>query len=45
MTMIDSQVRAYEANTPKRSWRSVPNWPVAARQNRSRKSGPEEVDP
>ena len=27
MTIIDSQVHAYEANTPKRPWRSVPNWP------------------
>src|SRR5262245_34147411 len=23
----DSQVHAYEANTPKRPWHSVPNWP------------------
>ena len=28
MTIIDSQVHAYEANTPKRPWHSVPNWPV-----------------
>ena len=27
MPMIDSQVHAYEANTPKRPWASVPNWP------------------
>jgi predicted TIM-barrel fold metal-dependent hydrolase len=27
MTIIDSQVHAYDANTPKRPWRSVPNWP------------------
>ena len=27
MMIIDSQVHAYEANTPKRPWRSVPNWP------------------
>src|ERR1700691_6436527 len=27
MTTIDSQVHAYEANTPKRPWHSVPNWP------------------
>src|SRR6476620_4817068 len=27
MTIIDSQVHAYEANTPKRPWRSVLNWP------------------
>src|ERR1041385_6384450 len=27
MAIIDSQVHAYEANTPKRPWRSVPNWP------------------
>ena len=27
MTIIDSQVHAYEANTPKRPWYSVPNWP------------------
>src|SRR5260221_3598957 len=27
MTIIDSQVHAYEANTPRRPWHSVPNWP------------------
>src|SRR5260370_10724546 len=27
MTIIDSQVHAYEANTPKRPWYRVPNWP------------------
>ena len=27
MTIIDSQIHAYEANTPKRPWHSVPNWP------------------
>jgi predicted TIM-barrel fold metal-dependent hydrolase len=27
MTIIDSQVHAYQANTPKRPWHSVPNWP------------------
>ncbi len=27
MPIIDSQVHAYEANTPKRPWASVPNWP------------------
>ena len=27
MAIIDSQVHAYEANTPKRPWFSVPNWP------------------
>src|SRR5260370_4231079 len=27
MKIIDSQVHAYEANTPKRPWHSVPNWP------------------
>ena len=27
MTIIDSQVHAYEANTAKRPWRTVPNWP------------------
>ena len=27
MTVIDSQVHAYEANTPKRPWHNVPNWP------------------
>jgi predicted TIM-barrel fold metal-dependent hydrolase len=27
MTIIDSQVHAYEANIPSRPWRSVPNWP------------------
>ena len=28
MTIIDSQVHVYEANTPKRPWRTVPNWPA-----------------
>jgi L-fuconolactonase len=28
MPIIDSQVHAYEANTPKRPWRNVPNWPA-----------------
>ncbi|HSM72857.1 MAG TPA: amidohydrolase family protein [Anaerolineales bacterium] len=28
MLIIDSQVHAYEANTPKRPWYSVPNWPA-----------------
>jgi L-fuconolactonase len=27
MTIIDSQVHAYEANTAKRPWSTVPNWP------------------
>ncbi len=27
MAIIDSQVHIYEANTPKRPWHSVPNWP------------------
>ena len=27
MTIIDSQVHVYEANTPSRPWHSVPNWP------------------
>src|SRR6201984_1670058 len=27
MTIIDSEVHAYEANTPKRPWATVPNWP------------------
>jgi L-fuconolactonase len=27
MTVIDSQVHAYAANTPERPWHSVPNWP------------------
>jgi L-fuconolactonase len=27
MTIIDSQVHAYEANTPIRPWHSVRNWP------------------
>jgi len=27
MPIIDSQVHAYEANTPKRPWHGVPNWP------------------
>ena len=30
MTIIDSQVHAYEANTPKRPWHTVPNWPAHA---------------
>jgi L-fuconolactonase len=30
MPIIDSQVHAYEANTPKRPWHSVPNWPPSA---------------
>ena len=28
MMIIDSQVHAYEANTPKRPWHTVPNWPA-----------------
>ena len=28
MTIIDSQVHAYEANTPQRPWNTVPNWPA-----------------
>ena len=28
MAIIDSQVHAYEANTPKRPWATVPNWPA-----------------
>jgi L-fuconolactonase len=28
MTIIDSQVHAYEADTAKRPWHSVPNWPA-----------------
>src|SRR5512132_722685 len=28
MTVIDSQVHAYEANTPKRPWATVPNRPA-----------------
>ena len=27
MPIIDSQIHAYEANTPKRPWDTVPNWP------------------
>lgn len=27
MAIIDSQVHVYEANTPRRPWDSVPNWP------------------
>ena len=30
MPIIDSQVHAYEANTPKRPWHNVPNWPPSA---------------
>jgi L-fuconolactonase len=28
--IIDSQIHAYEANTPKRPWHNVPNWPASA---------------
>jgi L-fuconolactonase len=28
MPIVDSQVHAYEANSPKRPWHSVPNWPA-----------------
>jgi predicted TIM-barrel fold metal-dependent hydrolase len=28
--IIDSQIHAYEANTPKRPWVTVPNWPPSA---------------
>ncbi|MCP5155536.1 MAG: amidohydrolase [Ectothiorhodospiraceae bacterium] len=28
MPIIDSQVHVYEANSPQRPWRSVPNWPA-----------------
>ena len=28
--IIDSQIHAYEANTPARPWHSVPNWPAHA---------------
>lgn len=28
--IIDSQIHAYEANTPKRPWRTTPNWPASA---------------
>src|SRR5689334_1551046 len=27
MPIIDCQVHAYEANSPNRPWRTVPNWP------------------
>ena len=27
MAIIDSQVHAFEASTPKRPWHTVPNWP------------------
>ena len=27
MAIIDSQVHCYDANTPKRPWHTVPNWP------------------
>ena len=30
MAVIDSQVHAYEANSPKRPWKSTPNWPPSA---------------
>jgi L-fuconolactonase len=28
MSIIDCQIHAYEANTPKRPWATVPNWPA-----------------
>jgi predicted TIM-barrel fold metal-dependent hydrolase len=28
--IIDSQIHAYEPNTPKRPWATVPNWPASA---------------
>ena len=28
MPIIDSQIHAYEANTPKRPWHTSPNWPA-----------------
>jgi len=28
MTIIDCQIHAYEANTPKRPWHNMPNWPA-----------------
>jgi predicted TIM-barrel fold metal-dependent hydrolase len=28
MPIIDSQVHAYEANTPQRPWATIPNWPA-----------------
>ena len=28
MAIIDSQIHAYEANTPNRPWDTVPNWPA-----------------
>ena len=30
MAIIDSQAHAYEANTPKRPWKNVPNRPPSA---------------
>ena len=30
MPIIDSQIHAYEANTPKRPWHTVPDWPAHA---------------
>ena len=30
MMIIDSQIHAYEPNTPKRPWATVPNWPASA---------------
>ena len=30
MTIIDSQVHCYEANTPARPWHRLPNWPAHA---------------
>ncbi len=30
MPIIDSQVHAYEANSPQRPWHNTPNWPASA---------------
>ena len=30
MPIIDSRVHACAANTPKRPWKNVPNWPPSA---------------
>ena len=34
MAIIDSQVHVYEANTSKRPWHNVPNWPAARHRRR-----------
>ena len=44
MAIIDSQVHAYEANTPKRPWHTVPNWPDHADQDEPPVEAVDEVE-